>query len=125
MDIRNQVSGIVEEAQQYAEARFEQVRLSTVEKTTNSVSTILAWITVAALVFFCSLLLSALAIIALAAALDSYLFSILIVLGVYLIALVLIIVYNQTLLVQPIKNKLLGEYLKMYEKEKFKKDSHE
>lgn len=121
-NVKERVTGIVEEAQHYVEAKFEHARLKTVEKSTNTISTVLAWIFVAALVFFCMLLLSALMIVLIAEALDSYVWSILIVFGFYALILSVVTIKLKSLLITPIKNKLLGEYLEIYEAEKRNND---
>lgn len=122
MKVKEHVNDIIEDAQNYVEAKFEHARLTTVEKSTNTISTILAWTFVAAIAFFCSLLLSALLIVVLAKAMDSYIWSILIVFGLYATILAIVIIRLKAMLITPIKNKLLGEYLAVYESERRKKD---
>ncbi|XOV67834.1 MAG: hypothetical protein ACFHU9_01420 [Fluviicola sp.] len=116
MELKDRVNDIVEDAQLFAEAKAEQMRLNTVDKTTSSVASILASGLIAGVVFLCLLLISALGIVALQRVTGDYLIAIAIVLGFYLILLAVILYFKKTLLINPIRNKLIGEYLKMYEK---------
>lgn len=117
MSLKDRAKDFIDEAQDYAEARLEYAQLNAVEKASNSVAAILAWVCISAVILLCAMLLSVLAVCALEMLVNSYLIAIALVLGIYLLVLVFVILFQRKLLIDPIKNKLLGIYLDLYEDE--------
>lgn len=112
MGLNDQIEGVAKEIEGYVEARIEYTRLQTVEKATNTISTILGWIVIAAVAFVFTLLITVLAIVLLEKLTGGYLSAILIISSFYLIVLILMAKFRQGILVNPIKNMILGIYLK-------------
>jgi len=117
MSFRNQIEGFAEEAQEYVEARIEHTQLQTVEKASNTFSAILTWICIAAVIFISVILTTVLAVVALNTVLESFLLSVAIVLGFYLIVTTVLVKFRRRILTDPIKNKILGLYLNMNDNE--------
>lgn len=117
MGLNDQIEGVAKEIEGYAEARIEYARLQTMEKAANTGSTILGWITIAAVAFVFTLLITLLAIVLLERVTGGYMSSVLILSGFYLIVLLLMVKFRQRILITPIKNMILGIYLNTEENE--------
>ncbi len=111
MKLNDQIEGAVKEIEGYVEARIEHTRLETVEKATNTLSTILGWIGIAAVAFVLTLLITVLAIVLLEQLTGAYLSAILIVSSFYLVLLILMSKFREKILIVHIKNMILGIYL--------------
>ncbi len=112
MKLNDQIEGAVKELEGYVEARIEHTRLETVEKATNTLSTVLGWIGIAAIAFVFTLLITVMAIVLLERLTGGFLTAILIVSSFYLILLILMSKFREKILIVHIKNMILGIYLK-------------
>ncbi|NVK62978.1 MAG: phage holin family protein [Flavobacteriales bacterium] len=112
MKLNDQIEGAVKELEGYVEARIEHTRLETVEKATNTLSTVLGWIGIAAIAFVFTLLVTVMAIVLLEQLTGGFLTAILIVSSFYLILLILMSKFREKILIVHIKNMILGIYLK-------------
>ncbi|MEO9531083.1 MAG: hypothetical protein ABJG68_06215 [Crocinitomicaceae bacterium] len=112
--MQEKITNIINEVESYAEVKLEQKSLEAVEKSVNILTGILGWLVVAGILFLVLSLLTVSSIFLLSQFTGSVLQACLIVTGFYVTVLILLLIFKKKLLTKPLKNFLLGEYLKNY-----------
>lgn len=112
--MKKYLSHIIEEAEGYAEAKLESARLEAVDKSISLLTGIMSWLVLAGMMLLMFMCITLIVIITLSHLTGGYLSAALIVLGFYLLLFVPLFVFKKKLLLRPIKNFLLGEYLHTY-----------
>lgn len=116
MSIKDHLNNIIQETEQYAEAKLEETSLKTVEKSIDIMTGVLSWLVIAGVALFILGSLSLVGLLVLAELTGSMISAGLIVMGIFFVIFMLLLVFNKRLLGKPIKNFLLGEYLYNYKK---------
>lgn len=112
--IKEQLNKIINEAELYGEAKLEETRLDTVEKSINLLKGVLSWLFIAGVFMFLMASLSVVVLLGLANLTGGYISAGLILSGFYLLIFLSLIIFHKPLLGRPIKNFLLGEYLQTF-----------
>ena len=112
--MKEHLNKIVQEAEGYASAKLEQKSLDAVEKSVDILTGVLSWLVVAGIALFVMAFISIIGVYLIASLTGGILSACAIILGFYLTVFVLLLVFNKRLLSRPIKNFLLGEYLRNY-----------
>lgn len=115
MGFKQGVENVKSDMENYVEARFQEIELSSVEKSVHVASKTLGWLVVGLLASFCFIMLAMVLIILLQQVTGSYLYSTLILGGSFAVMLILVSIFFQKLLYKPIKNLLYGVYFETKE----------
>lgn len=114
MAIKEHLNQIADQAEQYAEAKIEEAGLKTVQQSVNILSGVLAWLFIVGIGILVLLALSVVLFLILAELLASTLGASLILFGFYGLIFIVLIFNYKRLLIKPVKNFLLGQFLSSY-----------
>ncbi|WP_066757208.1 hypothetical protein [Crocinitomix algicola] len=114
MALNEHIQNIANKAEQYAEAKFEEASLNTVEQSVNILSSILVWFIISGVALLTLAGLSIVCFYLLANWLESELGASLIIFGFFALTTCILIFNYKKLLTKPVKNFLLGQYLSDY-----------
>ncbi len=112
INIIDRIESIATETKKYAEAKYESVRLESIEKSVEASSTIITWFVIGVFGFISLILITILGGIALSEWTGSYLSGFGIITLIYLFVLGILFYFRSKLITENIKDFLYGFFIK-------------
>lgn len=116
MNASEYIGDLIDESKKYVDAKIESIQLEAVEKTVEVSSTIFSWLIILGLVIISVGVLAFVGVIFFAQFMSLMIAS-LTVLGILVLMCIILAKFSEGILVKPIKNVLLGMYLKSQSKD--------
>ncbi len=110
-NLREEIKTFAQEAQNFAEAKIETIRLDAIEKSVTFAGVLMSWLVITVIALMVFITVSAAVGILLSSAMDSYAAGFGIIAGFYILLLIILIVFRRQLLGNLIEEKMYGVFL--------------